>query len=39
MATRMAKKECEYFAEDHQADSKKLFKEKQGAIKGNSSAT
>lgn len=25
----MAKKECEYFAEDHQSDSKKLFKEKQ----------
>lgn len=31
----MAKKECEYFAADHQDDSKKLFKEKQEAIKGN----
>lgn len=29
MAARMAKKECEYFAEDHQSDSKKPFKEKQ----------
>lgn len=36
MAARMAKKDCEYFA-DLQADSKTLFKGKQEAIRGNSS--